>query len=66
MAPCDTPTKIAMTSGQRVVPTSRTTYVRDHDDFTQNTLDAKPTFTTLIGILCFATLETRLPSKFVL
>ena len=55
-----------MTSGQHVVQTSRTMYVSDHDDYTQNALDAKATFTALIGILCFATLEARLLGEFVL
>ena len=55
-----------MTSGQHVVQTSRTTYVGDHEDYTQNALDAKATFAALIGILCFTTLEARLLGKFVL
>ena len=66
MGPWDRPTKTAMTSGQHVGQTSTTTYVRDHDDYSQNALDAKATFAALIGILCVATLEARLLGKFVL
>ena len=55
-----------MTSGQHMVQTSRTTYVRDHEDYIQNALDARAPKTALIGILCFATLEARLLGKFVL
>ena len=48
MGPWDRPTKIAMTSGQHVGQTSTTTYVRDHDDYSQNALDAKATLTAFI------------------